>query len=64
MGDIVNLSENKVEELENLIENYRYDLYGSVYKETLLNKITDTLTIEKRINSLVKVLRVIFIEPN
>ena len=51
---LVNLSENKVEELENLINNYRYDLYGTVYKETLLNKITDTLTIEKRINSFYK----------
>ena len=51
---LVNLSENKVEELENLINNYRYDLYGTVYKETLLNKIIDTLTLEKRINSFYK----------
>ena len=51
---LVNLSENKVEELENLINNYRYDLYGTVYKETLLNKMIDTLTLEKRINSFYK----------
>jgi len=51
---LVNLSENKVEELENLINNYRYDLYGTVYKETLLNKMIDTLTVEERINSFYK----------
>ncbi len=48
---LVNLSEYKVDELENLINNYRYDLYGTVYKETLLNKMIDTLTLEKKINS-------------
>ncbi|MAU58458.1 MAG: hypothetical protein CMC33_02215, partial [Flavobacteriaceae bacterium] len=51
---LVNLSDYKVEELENLINNYRYDLYGTVYKETLLNKMIDTLTLEKRINSFYK----------
>ena len=51
---LVNLSDDKVEELENLINNYRYDLYGTVYKETLLNKMIDTLTVEERINSFYK----------
>ncbi len=51
---LVNLSDDKVEELEKLINNYRYDLYGTVYKETLLNKMIDTLTVEERINSFYK----------
>lgn len=51
---LINLSDQKVKNLENLIENYTYDLYGSVYKETLLNKLLDTLTIDNEINSFFK----------
>ena len=47
---LINLSDSKVKDLENLIENYTYDLYGGVYKETLLNKLLDTLTIDDEIN--------------
>ena len=51
---LINLSDLKVKDLENLIENYTYDLYGSVYKETLLNKLLDTLTIDEEVNSFFK----------
>ena len=51
---LINLSDLKVKDLESLIENYTYDLYGSVYKETLLNKLLDTLTIDNQINSFFK----------
>ena len=51
---LINLSDLKVKDLENLIENYTYDLYGSVYKETLLNKLLDTLTMDNEINSFFK----------
>ena len=47
---LINLSDLKIKDLENLIDNYTYDLYGSVYKETLLNKLLDTLTIDNEIN--------------
>ena len=48
---VINLSDYKVNDLENLINNYRYDLYGTIYKETLLNKLLDTLIIDRKINS-------------
>ena len=47
---LINLSDLKVKDLENLIDNYTYDLYGNVYKETLLNKLLDTLRINDQIN--------------
>ena len=49
----INLSDYKVNDLENLINNYRYDLYGTIYKETLLNKLLDTLIIDRKINSFI-----------
>ena len=48
---VINLYYYKVNDLENLINNYRYDLYGTIYKETLLNKLLDTLIIDRKINS-------------
>ncbi|MBK77750.1 MAG: peptidylprolyl isomerase [Flavobacteriaceae bacterium] len=47
---LINLPEYRIDNLENLINNYRYDLYGSVYKEKLLKKALDTLSLEKKIN--------------
>ena len=47
---LVNLPEYKVKDLENLIDNYRYDLFGTVYKESLLNNLLDTLSIDKKLN--------------
>ena len=60
---LINLSDLKVKDLENLIENYTYDLYGSVYKETLLNKLLDTLTeiMEQYTSTMVPILEIRFI---
>ncbi len=47
---LINLSEYKVKNLENLINDYRYDLYGNVYKESLLNNLLDTLSVDKKLS--------------
>ena len=47
---LINLSEFKVKNLENLINDYRYDLYGIVYKESLLINLLDTLSVDKKLS--------------
>ena len=47
---LINLSEYKVKNLENLINDYRYDLYGIVYKESLLINLLDTLSVDKKLS--------------
>jgi len=48
----INLSDKEIDDLENLINNYRSDLYGTIYKESLLSKLVDTLSIENNVDSL------------
>jgi hypothetical protein len=47
----INLTDEKIINLENLINQYRLDLYSNTYKTTLINKIFDSFVSENEIDS-------------
>ncbi|MFS4417821.1 peptidyl-prolyl cis-trans isomerase [Maribacter sp. 2307ULW6-5] len=47
----INLPENKLEEFDNLVENYRTDLYTRAYKEALVIKGTDSVISEEQVRA-------------
>ena len=47
----INLNNEQISNLENLINQYRLDLYSNTYKNSLINKSIDSLISEKEIDS-------------
>jgi len=48
---IINLSADKQQELENLINQYRQDLYTRAYKDAIISQSLDTVISEKTLDS-------------
>ena len=47
----INLSDNEIDNLDKLIEDYKLDIYGNAYQQTITNKSIDTFISGKKIDS-------------
>ena len=46
----INLPDEKISEFEQLVANYRTDLYTRAYKEALVNQVEDTIVTQEELN--------------
>jgi hypothetical protein len=47
----INLSDNEIDNLDKLIEDYKLDIYGNAYQQTITSKSIDTFISGKKIDS-------------